>query len=136
MIAPWLCTISSSVICLIANRASRVTVKATPFRASHSRSTGGHGVGGMRVLMIAPTFLVLHRQQFFLIADRASRITVKAIASQCECTGALWVRVLIIAPTFLAAVLLIADRASRVTVKAIANHSECTGTRTDLKCMF
>ena len=71
---------------LIADRASRVTVKAI---ASHSECTGARTVGRMRVLMIAPTFLVVHHHQFCFIADRASRVTVKAIAlraSHSECT--------------------------------------------------
>ena len=66
-----MCTVSSSVRFLIADRARCVTVKAI-------------ATVGRRFLMIAPTFLVVHRQQF---SDRASKVTVKAIAVHASHSG-------------------------------------------------
>ena len=65
----WLCTVSSSVRFLIADRTSRVTIKAIALRASHSGGTGGHIIGMVLNVSFALTFLVVHRQQFCQILD-------------------------------------------------------------------
>ena len=129
--------------CLIADRESRVTVKAIALCASHSCGTGGSTLG--RVLNACFNDCAKHSwlctvssSVRFLIADRASRVTVKPIALQdhpSHCGRVIntcfndCANILGCAPS---AVLLIADRESRVTVKVIAlraSHSGGTGVR-------
>ena len=94
------------LILLIADRASKVTVKAIALCGSHSECTGERTVGRIfyACLRHHSWLCTVSSSVRFLIADHASRVIVKAIASHSECTGARTIgqtRVLMIAPTFL-----------------------------------